>query len=71
MYKPPTASEFRLLLKKWELTGGKAANLSGLSSGRSIRSYTSGNTKVPYSVLFVLFAKCEGVLISFDWRKSE
>ena len=52
-YKPPTAEDFRALLKRWNLTGSAAGALVGVN-GRHIRRYTGGHTRVPYAVLFTL-----------------
>lgn len=67
-YRPPSGSEFRSLLARWELTGGAAGDLVGVK-GRQIRRYTGGDTPVPYAVLFTLAMKMEGVSVSIDrWR---
>ena len=48
-YTPPTPAEVRMLLKDMELTGKRAAEIVGVSSGRTIRKWTGGTTVIPYS----------------------
>jgi len=69
-YIPPTPDEIRALLSKWELSGAKAGAQVDIN-GRQVRKYTGGQAKVPYPVLFTLFAKNDGVFISkLDWREN-
>lgn len=68
IYEPPSAAEFRTLLRRWRLTGAEAAALVALRD-RQIRRYTGGDTPVPYAVLYTLASKCEGVELDVGaWR---
>ena len=68
VYRAPTGSEFRQLLKAWSLTGTAAGDQVGVN-GRQIRRYTGEQTPAPYAVLFTLAMKNEGIMISQDrWR---
>lgn len=69
MYIPPTKEEFRGLLKKWNLTGAEAGKIINQTS-RSIRKYTGGSSKIKYTALFTLCAKCEGKFITHNWREE-
>lgn len=48
-WQPPTASEFRELLKVAQLTGSKAGSLVGVSSGK-IRKWVGADGQPPYAV---------------------
>ena len=48
-YTPPTPDEVKALLKDMKLTGKEAAKILGVSSGRTIRKWTGGTTKIPYA----------------------
>jgi len=69
-YAPPTPEEFRALLEAWGLTGERAAALSGLHGRRQIHRYTSGQTKVPYAVLYTLARECAALRLTPEtWRE--
>lgn len=47
-YVPPTPDDIRAALKSGELTGSQAARLLGVS-GRTVRKWTGGEQRMPYS----------------------
>lgn len=68
-YQAPTPTEIRQLLSAWNLTGGQAAALVAKESGRTVRRWTSGQSKVGFGDLFALAFKVRGLAISIDtWR---
>lgn len=71
-YTPPTPIEVRQILKAFDLTGGKAAEQTGIKNSRAFRKFTTegkASKAMDYSVLFTLVAKNIGRFISIDsWR---
>jgi hypothetical protein len=67
-YMPPTTTEIRALLRRWDLSGSVAGHLLCINA-RTIRRYTGGERTVTYPMLFTLAAIREGILISRGaWR---
>lgn len=56
-YETPSADEVRELLRRASLTGSAAAKIAGVS-GRSVRKWTGGETKIQYAPwrLLLLYA---------------
>lgn len=62
-YSPPTTMEIRKVLKMLGLTGSKAGELLGVG-GRTIRKWTGGQNRMPYSAWRLLIIKMNKVLTS-------
>ncbi|MCV4777601.1 transcriptional regulator, partial [Escherichia coli] len=45
----PTPEEIRTLMQIAELTGSKAATLTGLKDSRTVRRWVGGDTPIPFS----------------------
>jgi hypothetical protein len=60
----PMPSEVRTVLKIAGLSNAEAARLVGVSDGRILRRWTSGESKVPYSAWAVL---CEAAGFGRIW----
>lgn len=50
----PTPDEIRSLLKIAELTGSKAALLTGIKDSRTVRRWNGGDTPIPFSSWAIL-----------------
>ena len=62
----PTPEEIRTLLQIAQLTGSKAATLTGLKDSRTVRRWIGGDTPIPFSSWAILveyagFGKIWGV----------
>ncbi|HCU0050496.1 TPA: transcriptional regulator [Proteus mirabilis] len=62
----PTPEEIRTLLQIAQLTGSKAAALTGLKDSRTVRRWIGGDTPIPFSSWAILveyagFGKIWGV----------
>ncbi|BBW84035.1 transcriptional regulator [Escherichia coli] len=50
----PTPEEIRTLMQIAELTGSKAATLTGLKDSRTVRRWVGGDTPIPFSAWAIL-----------------
>ncbi|EAM5005907.1 transcriptional regulator [Salmonella enterica] len=50
----PTPEEIRTLMQISGLTGSKAATLTGLKDGRTVRRWIGGDTPIPFSAWAIL-----------------
>lgn len=50
----PTPEEIRTLMQMAELTGSKAATLTGLKDSRTVRRWIGGDTPIPFSAWAIL-----------------
>lgn len=55
-WQQPTGDEVRALLAIADLTGERAAAILGMSSGRIIRGWTAGDTRISYPAWAILCA---------------
>ncbi|MEM7047009.1 MAG: hypothetical protein AAF442_05090 [Pseudomonadota bacterium] len=70
-YTPPTPQEMREILKALGLTGAATADLLDKASGRQVRRWTGGHSKMAYTDLYTLIHKTTGVAITkADWREE-
>ena len=68
-YVPPSPEELRLLLQDLGLSRSEAGKLADVT-GNKIGKWCSGGA-IPYSVLFTIIAKSNGIKISADsWRNE-
>lgn len=67
-YTRPTPDEIRAALAVADLSGNAAAQLLGLSSGRKVRAWTSGESEMPFSAWRLLLI--EAGMISLRTRDS-
>ncbi|RVU81549.1 hypothetical protein EOL70_26275 [Leucothrix sargassi] len=68
-YVPPTPEELRALLQALGLSRSEAGKLADVT-GNKIGKWCSGGA-IPYSVLFTIIAKHNGILLSAgSWRNE-
>ena len=70
-YTPPTKDELRKIFHALKLTNVEAAVLVGMTP-RQIRRYTSGESRMPFPVLYTLINRaspCEVGITTGNWRR--
>ncbi len=56
-YAPPSDSDIKDILSELNMTGQDCADMVGVASSRTVRRWTSGDAKIPYSAWRMLLLK--------------
>ena len=65
-WQHPTGEEIKQVLRLANLSGSKAAKLTGIKESRTVRRWTGGESEIPFAAWAIL---CEVAGLGMIWKE--